>query len=236
MAVETVRQSKSFAKLIARDELPVLVALRASGCLPSQQLVPVIDDLAAEYDGRARFVAVDVEEEDWGANEVMRRYRLRRLPVVMLIEDGDVNDLIGGMTTKETLAQLLDEAVDPVRSVGMHNFEAQVLKQRRPVLVHFRAAWCAASREIEPLVETVAKNYRGRAKVVSVEFDERNAALCARYGVTRVPTLALFQSGEIVDQIMGAMTGGAKVGAEARSCVGLTSLDNISQMLDEFVA
>lgn len=235
MAVESMRESKSFNKHLMNDDLPVLVAFRAAGCLPSQQLAPVIDELADEYDGRARFVAVEVEDDDWPANEIMRRYRLRRLPVVMLFQDGEVKDLIGGMTTKKTLTRMLDSGLKPVRDVGEHNFALEVLEQKRPVLVHFHAAWCSASMEIAPLVESIAKQYRGKAKVVRVEFGDRNAALCARYGVTRVPTLALFQRGEIVDQIMGAMKGGAKVAARATSCVNLTAAENVGQMLDEFV-
>ncbi len=122
----------------------------------------------------------------------------------------------------------------PIVEVGEHNFDAEVLKSRMPVLVHVDASWCAASQELKPVVESVAEKFRGRAKVARLEFGPATARLCAQYGIVRVPTLSLFQRGQIEDQILGAMTGGTKSEARATSCVGLSSTDNVSQMLERF--
>jgi thioredoxin 1 len=102
--------------------------------------------------------------------------------------------------------------------------------------VHFHARWCAASREILPLVDSTAEQFRGRAKVARVEFGPEIASVCARFGIRRVPTLAVFQGGEIKDQILGAMKGGTKNAARSTSCVGLTTADNINQLVGQFVA
>jgi thioredoxin-like negative regulator of GroEL len=76
----------------------------------------------------------------------------------------------------------------------------------------------------------------GRARVVRVEFGPETARLCARFGVERVPTTALFVDGQMVDQILGAMQGGTKVSDVRSSCVGLTSLENLTKMVERFAA
>jgi thioredoxin 1 len=152
----------------------------------------------------------------------------------MVFEGGRRRDMIGGMTSKASIAEMVDTRLKPVLEVSERDFEGEVLRSRMPVLVHFHAAWCAASLDLLPLVETVGERFRGRARVVQVDFDA-NPALCARYGVQRVPVLALFDQGRVRDQILGAMTGGTKVGGRATSCVNLTSFDNVAGMLEEFI-
>jgi NAD(P)-dependent dehydrogenase (short-subunit alcohol dehydrogenase family) len=80
--------------------------------------------------------------------------------------------------------------------------------------------------------ESVAAELGGKAKVVRLDFNKENAPLFERFGVRRLPTLAVFRDGEIVDQIFGAMTGGAKVGDRLASCVNLTTAQNIAQMVE----
>src|SRR4051794_14720725 len=183
MAVSMITEPSSFEE-VRRDEGPIVVAFRAAGCLASQQLIPAVESLAEKYDGKARVVAVDIEG-DWRQNKIMRMYNQTRLPVVMLLERGEVKDLIGGATTKKELAAMVDRRLKPVRDVSVLDFDAEVLKEERPVLVHFHAAWCAQSLEIAPHVESVATRLGRRAKVVRVEFGGENAALCSRYGVLR---------------------------------------------------
>jgi thioredoxin 1 len=249
MAVATITEPSSFAEKVLRDEGRVLVSFRAAGCLASQQLIPAIDELAKELDDNAKVVAVDVKEEDWRENAILREHNIKRLPVVMLFEGGKLSDFIGGTTTKKAIAEMVagkrtppskvkaDPAAKraikkPVLAVDAKSFDREVLQSDRPVLVHFHAAWCRQSLELLPEVEAVAKQLDARAKVVQVEFAADNAELLERFGVVRVPTLALYRGGEVVDQIFGAMKGGAKVGARARSCVGLTTAENIGQMVE----
>jgi thioredoxin 1 len=115
------------------------------------------------------------------------------------------------------------------------NFDLEVMASRVPVLVHFDARWCAASQAIVPLVNEIAKKFERKAKVVRVEFGPENARLCARFGVIRVPTLALFVDGQIEDQIFGGMAASARTDEATTSCIGLTPDQNIAKMLEPFI-
>lgn len=233
MAISSV-SDRGFGEQVLRQDSPVLVAFRAAWCVPSQQLAPSVDDLAARYEGRIKVVTVDVED-DPKANKVCRRYKVTRLPVVMLFHEGRVKDVIGGAASADTVTDMLERHLRPVLDVGEHNFDVEVLKSPVPVLVHVDAAWCAASLRLAPVVESAAEKYRRRAKVVRLEYGPDTARLCAQYGFVRVPTLAVFVHGKVEDQILGAMTGGTKTDVRATSCVGLSAEDNVAQMLDQFV-
>ena len=83
------------------------------------------------------------------------------------------------------------------------NFDQEVLKSDQPVLVDFWATWCAPCRMMEPAVNAVAEAYAGRAKVGKLNVDE-NLSLTSQYRIRGVPTLLLFKSGQIQEQIAGA--------------------------------
>ncbi|MGD0696182.1 MAG: thioredoxin [Terriglobia bacterium] len=85
------------------------------------------------------------------------------------------------------------------------NFEQEVLKSDKPVLVDFWAAWCAPCRMIAPAVEAIAEQYADRAKVGKVNVDE-NLSVTGRYNIRGIPTLLLFKNGEIQEQVVGATT------------------------------
>lgn len=95
-------------------------------------------------------------------------------------------------------------ASSAVRPVTAATFDAEVLASPRPVLAYVWAAWCAQCRAVRPLVEALAAEYRGRADVVSVDA-EAEAALADRYGVRSLPTFILFDGGEVVDGVVGAV-------------------------------
>jgi len=82
------------------------------------------------------------------------------------------------------------------------NFEQEVLKSDQPVLVDFWATWCAPCRMMEPAVNAVAEAYAGRAKVGKLNVDD-NQSLTSQYRIRGVPTLLLFKSGQIQEQIAG---------------------------------
>jgi thioredoxin 1 len=88
--------------------------------------------------------------------------------------------------------------------VGDKNFADEVLNASLPVLVDFWATWCGPCRTIGPVVEELAKEFSGKAKVVKLNVDE-NPATPAQYGVRGIPTLILFKGGKVQDQIVGAV-------------------------------
>ncbi|MFZ0962097.1 MAG: thioredoxin [Terriglobia bacterium] len=81
-------------------------------------------------------------------------------------------------------------------------FEEDVLKSSQPVLVDFWATWCAPCRMMSPTVDALAEEYAGRAKVGKVNVDE-NITVASRYGIRSIPTLLLFNGGQIREQVVG---------------------------------
>jgi thioredoxin 1 len=94
-------------------------------------------------------------------------------------------------------------ASDKVVMVNDSNFDAEVLKSSVPVLVDFTASWCGPCRTIAPVIDVLAGEYQGRAKIAKIDVDE-SPSTASRYGVRGVPTLLVIKAGEVIDQQVGA--------------------------------
>jgi thioredoxin 1 len=84
------------------------------------------------------------------------------------------------------------------------NFEQEVLKSNVPVLIDFWAVWCGPCRVIAPVVEEIAGEYEGKLKVGKLDVDN-NPQVAVKYGIRSIPTLLIFNNGEVSDQMIGAL-------------------------------
>ncbi len=94
---------KNFEELIA-SEKPVLVDFWAEWCGPCRMVAPVVEELAADYEGKATVAKLNVD----GNPEVSKKYDIRNIPTLMFFKNGQVVDKIIGATTKNILAKKLE--------------------------------------------------------------------------------------------------------------------------------
>jgi thioredoxin 1 len=88
-------------------------------------------------------------------------------------------------------------------SLTKDNFAAEVLQSAQPVLVDFWAEWCGPCKMIGPVLEELATEFAGRARIGKVNIDNEQE-LATQYGVRAIPTLLFFKGGQVAEQVVGA--------------------------------
>jgi thioredoxin 1 len=91
-----------------------------------------------------------------------------------------------------------------VKVVTDSNFKEEVIESSIPVLVDFWAPWCAPCLKVAPLLEKLAKEYRGQVKVMKLNVDE-NPIKTSEYQVMSIPNLKFFKNGVVMDEVIGAV-------------------------------
>ncbi len=89
-----------------------------------------------------------------------------------------------------------------VQEVTEVDFQTEVLQSDQPVLVDFWAPWCGPCRMIAPIIEQLAAENAGKAKVVKLNVDDAQN-LAAGYGINSIPTIMVFKDGQVVDRFVG---------------------------------
>lgn len=83
-----------------------------------------------------------------------------------------------------------------------NNFEDEVMKSDKPVLIDFWAPWCGPCKAIGPIVEELAGQFKDSVKVMKLNVDE-NQKTAVNFGVRSIPTLILFKGGKVADTLVG---------------------------------
>jgi len=97
------------------------------------------------------------------------------------------------------------------------NFETEVLGHAGPVIVDFGATWCGPCKRLEPIIEDLAKEYEGKAKIMKLDIDA-SPDTAAKFAVLSVPTVMFFKGGKKVDVV-----------------VGLTARENLKKKIDALI-
>ncbi len=89
-----------------------------------------------------------------------------------------------------------------LQHVNEENFQSEVLESPQPVLVDFTAVWCGPCKMLEPVVQELAQEWAGKVKIVKLDVDH-NASIAMQYQVMGVPTLMLFNGGQVKERLTG---------------------------------
>ena len=81
------------------------------------------------------------------------------------------------------------------------NFDREVLQSNLPVLVDFWADWCGPCKAVGPIINELASEYRGKAKVAKLDVDSN--AIAAQFGIRSIPTVLLFEAGNVIRSYVG---------------------------------
>jgi thioredoxin 1 len=108
-------------------------------------------------------------------------------------------------------------AAENVQTFTDSNFDDTVLKSGAPVLVDFWAEWCGPCKRLAPTVDQLATEYAGKVTIGKLNVDE-NPNVSFKYQVRGIPTLLLFKSGQVVEQV-----------------VGLTAKDDLKKVIDKYI-
>ncbi len=108
MAVTQVSDAKSWEVDVINSDIPVFVDFWAEWCGPCRMVSPVVEELANDYDGKVKFVKVNVDE----ANELASKYNVFSIPTLIILNKGEIVSQQVGAASKESYKSMIDRALE----------------------------------------------------------------------------------------------------------------------------
>jgi len=94
-------------------------------------------------------------------------------------------------------------ASENVVIITKDNFEQEVVKSDKPVMIDFWASWCGPCKMVAPIMEQLSEEYEGEAKICKVNVDVESE-LAVKFRVMSIPTVMVYKDGNMVERIVGA--------------------------------
>jgi thioredoxin len=98
---------QSFEQDVLKSEVPVLVDFWAEWCGPCKMLAPTVEKVANEYEGKAKFVKLNIDDN----NQVAQQFGIKGIPTLILFKDGSEADRTVGLTTKDNISRMIDRVL-----------------------------------------------------------------------------------------------------------------------------
>jgi thioredoxin len=105
----TAVTNEDFEQAVIKSDVPVLVDFYADWCGPCKTQTPILGDLAQEFDGRVKFVKVDIDVE--GNKDLAVKYGVMSVPTLIIFSNGEVKDTMVGVTSKKKLAEKFEQVL-----------------------------------------------------------------------------------------------------------------------------
>lgn len=95
-----------------------------------------------------------------------------------------------------------EKVAENIVKLNAENYEQEVLNANKPVLIDFWAPWCGPCRMLTPIIEEIANEYEGKAKICKFNTDE-NQQFVSQFGIRGIPTMIIFKDGQEVKRLVG---------------------------------
>ena len=213
---------QNFSEIVEKSDVPVIVDFWAPWCAPCRMLAPTFEKLSDEYEGKVKFVKVNVDENPTTAI----KYMVQWIPTVMIFKEGkpyktmvwvkledeykaELDSLLGEKKEENQQSENKTTSGDSeiINVNGPEEFTKALEENKdKLIIADFWAPWCGPCRMLAPTLEQLAKDYAGKVRIVKVNVDEpANQPLAMQFQVSSIPTIAFIQWDNQIEVTVGAL-------------------------------